>query len=279
VFSNFDVSIKFKMIRVEGKNVQTYSIGDGNTNVISYPPFPHSGLIYSLFMSYQKKHNIRLITFDLPGWVGMTDSNNLGKFDLDDIAKITKAIIHEYKLKEFGILGYSFGGILATKTARRYNHRVTKLALVSTVINGHLTTSTKDFKKIKIIKKLGLENISKYYLQNRFKKYSKSLLNDGVPEPFIQWYKSMMNNINSKALLESLETLFQGDFTEDFKKLPSVPLLIINSKNETKYFRQQAAYLRRLVKGESSLYLTGEHEDFILHPKKKIVIQVINFFS
>jgi pimeloyl-ACP methyl ester carboxylesterase len=279
VFSNFDVSIKFKTLTVDGKKVQTYSIGEGDSVVISYPPFPHSGLIYSLFMLHQEKPNIKFITFDLPGWVGMTEPESHGDFHLDDISRITKAIIHEYKIKEFGLLGYSFGGILATRTAHRYKNRVTKVALVSTVINGTLTSSTKDYKKIEFVEKLGLANISKYYLQSRFNKYKKSLIDDGVPIPFIEWYASMMNNIDPKALFESINLLFKGDFTRDFQKLPNVPLLIVNSKTETRYFRQQAEYLRRLIKGESSLYLTGEHEDFLLHPKKKVVTQVINFFS
>jgi len=279
MFSNFDVSIKFKTISVEGKKVQTYSIGEGDSIVISYPPFPHSGLIYSLFMLHQSKPNIKFITFDLPGWVGMTESDKTGEFDLKQIERITKEIIKDYKISEFGVLGYSFGGILAIKTARRYNHRITKIALVSAVINGQLTTSSKDYKRIEMVEKLGLANVSKYYLQSRFRKYSKSLLEDGVPAPFLQWYQSMMANIDGRALFQSIKILFTGDFTSDFMKLPEVPLLIVNSKNETKYFRQQAAYLRRLVKGESSLYLTGEHEDFILHPKKKVVKQLINFFS
>jgi pimeloyl-ACP methyl ester carboxylesterase len=277
MFSNFDVSIKFKTITVDDKSVQTYSIGDGDSVILSFPPFPHSGLIYSLFLLKYPKEDVRIISFDLPGWIGMSEDSSLNNYSEEALMKVVDEVIKIYKLKKFSVLGFSYGGVIATKTAVKYPSRVKKISLVSPIVNGPLAHDTDDYKKISLIKKLSMQKLSKLYIKYRFKKYSRSLINDGIPKPFIEWYRSLIKSIDEYYLVDSLLTIFENDFTHLFEKIKDIPILVVNSRDETRYFRVQARYLRRLLDGEDSYYIHGSHEDFILHPKKKNIEMIINF--
>ena len=89
----FNLNCNFRTILVDGKKVQTYSVGEGKKVIFSFPAYPHSGLIYMLFMLKYDLSKVKLITFDLPGWVGTTERfSEDGSFDVDILIKIAKAI-------------------------------------------------------------------------------------------------------------------------------------------------------------------------------------------
>lgn len=285
MINGFDVSIEFKTIQKGKDQIQTYTIGNGPNVIFSLPPFPHSGLIYSMFVIHHEEFakKFKLISFDLPGWIGMTDINSKDSVaesvEMDFIVELSKAVLKEYKVKDFDLLGYSFGASVAVSIANKMPNRIKKIGLVSAVLKGDLTENTNDFKKISLIDKLNLHGAGKVYLKNRMKKYVSALRDDGIPDPFLQWYQAMAENIDTKSLLESIKLIFKGDFTEELRNLPNVPILVVNSKNETKYFRDQARYIRNSLEGEASIYLTGQHEDFVLHPKKRVVKQLMSFYG
>lgn len=285
MINGFDVNIQFKNIQDGEDQIQTYSIGNGPNIIFSLPPFPHSGLIYSMFVMHYEEFakKFTLISFDLPGWIGMTYLKSVKsseeKSEMKTIIKLATRVLKEYKVKDFSLLGYSFGASVAVSIANKFPTRIKKIGLVSAVLKGDLTVDSKDYKTINFIDKFNLYGASKVYLLSKLNKYTKALREDGIPDPFLQWYSAMLKNIDTKILLLSIKALFKGDFTNELRNLPKVPILVVNSKNETKYFRQQAAFIRRQLEGEASLYLTGEHQDFVLHPKKRVVKQLMAFYG
>jgi hypothetical protein len=64
-----------------------------------------------------------------------------------------------------------------------------------------------------------------------------------------------------------------------FNKLLDKKVLVVNSKDETEMFKTQAAFIRRLLKQEESLFIHGNHEDFVLKGDHTAAKHVLRFLS
>jgi pimeloyl-ACP methyl ester carboxylesterase len=278
ISNKFSLDCDFRTISVNGKGVQTYSIGSGPKIILSFPAFPHSGLMYALFLLNYDLSKVRLITFDLPGWIGSTEQfDDKGKFDVEDLIEIIDAVIKEYNLDKFNVLGYSYGSFLAIMTASRYIDRVDKIALVSPIVRSNLAEKSIDGLKLKVVKNTRSYFLLRAHISHRFNLYKKSLIQNGIPEQFIYSYEQMMKNVKSRYLFESLYHLFFSDSSYLLKEISDKQILVASSKDETRYFRQQSGYIRHMLESEKSIYLDGGHHDFILHPQKDVVKKIVNF--
>jgi pimeloyl-ACP methyl ester carboxylesterase len=56
-----------------------------------------------------------------------------GRFEIEDLADDTAAVMNQLGLEEATIVGYSMGGTIAQALARRYPHLVARLVLVATM--------------------------------------------------------------------------------------------------------------------------------------------------
>jgi pimeloyl-ACP methyl ester carboxylesterase len=279
-FDNLGLEIQSKVTRHDGRKIQTYSIGSGENIILCLPPFPHSGIIYSLFMLKNVNPNTRLITFDIPGWIGHSESNQgMDKDPIEEMTEIAEQVLTEYGIKDFNLLGYSFGGAVAIHLANKRKDRIKRMALVSTIVNSDLTKDSRDSKALNIVAKARLYFFVKYYLKYRFGLYYKPLMDNGVPEEFLKMYRDMIDTVSTKYVLKSLEELFLGDRREELKNVADIPMLVVNSKTETEYFRKQAGCIRHILGEEKSLYMEGNHEDFLLYPDGETVKQVVRFLK
>lgn len=277
---DFILNCNFRTIVVEGKKVQTYSLGTGEKTIFSFPAYPHSGLMYILFMLKYDLTKVRLVTFDLPGWIGMTEAfDKKGYFDIETIKKIVDAIIKEYRMDRFNVLGFSYGSLLALMVANSYSDRIDRVALVSPIVKSSLASKSSDAFKLKFLKYSRLYFLIKPYVRWRFSIYNKPLQEEGIPSQFLYSYQKMMDSIQSRYLFESLYHLFFSDNADLLRNIQEKKILIANSKTETQYFRKQSGYIRQILKGEKSLYLEGEHQDFLLHPKKDVVSKIVGFLT
>jgi pimeloyl-ACP methyl ester carboxylesterase len=277
-YDNLGLDIQGKVVRHDGRRIQTYSIGSGENVILCLPPFPHSGIIYSLFMLKNVNPNTRLLTFDIPGWIGHSESNHgMERDPIEEMTEIAESVLSEYTITNFNLLGYSFGGAVAIHLANKDKNRIKRIALVSTIVNSDLTKGSKDSKALSIADKLKLHFFMRYYLKYRFGLYYKPLMNTGVPEEFLKMYKGMINTVSTKYVLESLKELFLGDRREELRNISDIPMLVVNSKSETGYFRKQAGCIRHILGDEKSIYMEGNHEDFLLYPNGETVKQVIRF--
>ncbi len=174
-------------------------------------PF-YSGLIYILFMLKYDLTKVRLVTFDLPRWIGMTEAfDKKGYFDIETIYRIAEEIIKEYKMEKFNVLGFSYGLLLALMVANIYSDRVERVALVSPIVKSSLAIKSADALKLKFLKYSHLYFLIKLYVRWRFSIYNKPLLEEGIPSQFLYSYGKMMDGIQPRYLFQSLYHLFFSD--------------------------------------------------------------------
>lgn len=260
----------------KGKKIVVYRFGIGKKKVLSLPGFPHSGLIYLYFLLKYDLTKVTFITLDIPGWIG--NSDNIFKdseYNEDTIVDIVEKIIEKFNLNKFSVIGYSFGSSLAAKLVALGKYNIEKLALVSPVIHGNRIDDRRWL--LNIIKSLKLYSYFRLHINHRFRLYRARLKRYGMDEKILKEYFVMLQNSDPKVLFESINNLFNSNYVKFLKDFDTNNILIASSRNESKYLRDQASYLRKDLVGEKSLYLNGSHEDFIMNPTKNIVGEVMKF--
>lgn len=114
----------------------------------------------------EKKHEIYKINF--PGFCGEKEPKKA--WNLEDFAKYVKDYLDKNELKVDYILGYSFGGAVATTYNRLYDNDQ-KLILVSPALTRNKTKSKKFIRTPKIFDpiRIGLRNLYlKYIVKNKY---------------------------------------------------------------------------------------------------------------
>ncbi|KKQ34841.1 MAG: Alpha/beta hydrolase fold family 3-oxoadipate enol-lactonase [candidate division WS6 bacterium GW2011_GWA2_37_6] len=267
-----------RRLKYKDKEIQTYSFGTGRKKILSLPSFPHSGIYYILFTQFYDPTKFQVITLDLPGWAGWSENVFAkGEFNPDEYIKILSQIIKEYSLDKFSLIGYSFGGALAIKLAALYPDRITNLALVSTIVKGALLNGSDKKFRLELAKILHQEHRLRNYIFKEFTSYN-TIIKDNFNETMLYQYKSMLEQASTSVLFDSLYWLFHADLTPFLKNVKRIKnILIANSKDEPKIFKKQMEYMRRYFDGESSLKISGRHEDFILQPKSEQIKAVLKF--
>lgn len=269
-----------KTITYRGRCIETYAIGSGDKTVISFPSYPHSGLSYLWFLNHYSLEKVRFISFDLPGWIG--ESENIFKdrvFDIEEFIKIAKEVLRAHDVTKFNILGYSFGAALAIKLVDEMPERIDKVVLVSPVINGHASRFSKEVIEVNLAKLFHLPIALAMHVKNRWRFLAPLLLKENCPANFIAIYGQMVDRVDPDVLLESIYTLFHLDWCRYLECLNNKKCMVVNSRQETRLFRKQAEILRRKLDNKNSLYLTGQHEDFLLNPKSEVVKKVVQFLT
>ena len=84
------------------------------------------------------KKGFKVIIPDLPGF-GQSDKL-IRPWTVNDYAKWFEGFIESLEIQNFYLLGYSFGGALASKIAVKYSQRVQKLFLVASAVIRKKTT-------------------------------------------------------------------------------------------------------------------------------------------
>ncbi len=278
-----------KFVDYHGYKINTYVFGNPKSNNVTFafPSFPHSGRIFNnLLENYADIQNVKLISFDLPGWGG--DSENVfsrNRFSFETVVSIADTILADYRIGKFNILGYSFGGALALMLAKNLPERVCRVALVSAIISGEQVARYRSVRLVKLASKLGAGIVVKRLFMWRFLQAKRMLMNEIVGTEVesileqLQTYESSFSKANSKVLLDSLYSLFKIDLRDTLQSLSKQKFMIINSTEEGRMFMEASREIRSLLKGESSAYLKGTHSDFILRPEPQSVSSLFEFLE
>jgi pimeloyl-ACP methyl ester carboxylesterase len=264
--------------RYKGYKIQTYIFGTGKEIVFAFPSFPHSGLYYIWFLSRYDLSKVKFITFDLPGWIGLSD--NIFKtvpFSLGEFVEVAKLILAKHHVKKYSIVGYSFGGALAVKLASDQKEKIKNVALVSSVVNGVDVQKYRIGKLVNFLYGIRFSPLLKYYVERTYHKYKASLNKENLPRGYTTMYENMINRSSPRVLLTSIYTLFHTDWTCYFRNLKGLRILVANTLEEPLYFHKQAEHMRKVLKGCYSIAISGNHEDFVLKPKREVVKEVVNF--
>jgi len=273
---------RMQKIKYKGKDIQTYMFGKGDINnaVFSFPAFPHSGLMYLYFLWHYDPQSLCFVTFDLPGWIGKSEvpfENN--RYDEEEVLEIATKVRDNYGINKYNVVGYSFGSTLAARLGAMDSENIKKIAFVSPVLAG------KDIKEgwrratMEMIGKLGLWFFVKKYLYYKFSGYKKvikaSFEEEGMDTTVIDAYETLIAQSDSRVIYESLYKLFNSDYSDYVRQIPPEKVIVVSSKGEDPYLRKQAEHVRRILDGEQTAFLEGDHQAFILDPKSDSVNKVL----
>src|SRR5690606_11818274 len=114
--------------------------------------------------------------------------------------------------------------------------KVKSVILVSPVVDPSTARGDTNANKIILAKKLRAHKLIKNYVLSRTKLYI-SKMTDIIDPVLLQQYVTMMNNIDSKVILDSAYALFTEDIRDQIDALNQIEkVLIVNSVDEEKLF-------------------------------------------
>ena len=260
-------------------SIQGYKFGNGKKDVLFLPPYPHSGYMIASLLNGLDYKDFTFWTFDIPGWIGNTPNMwEENEFSTSDCTNIALELIKQKEFGRYNILSYSFGTSLAAVLAALDKEHVQSVIFISPVIKSTVLQNSANVKAINVVHSLGLNKLIKVYVWTRFVKYTTFLRRQGLPQEFVDDYLELFKKSDPKVLLDSIYSTFHQDLTAHIAELKDKNVLVINSRNETPMFREQAAIIRRLLDSEKSAFLTGEHHDFLLKPNDSTKEKILAFF-
>ena len=247
---------------------------------MAFPGFPHSGISYRWLFSEHDLEKIKVITFDLPGWIGESEGyrrSEVYSFDLE--VDISKYILDYYRVNSYSLIGYSFGGAIALKAASEAPKKVNKIVLVSTVVNPLKTPNFYPIRNVNFITSWHLRFLLRRMVYRDFRKWKKGLIEDGLGPIFVEKYEELLRNADDRIMMESIYRLFHTDLSPYLDRLNGKKVMVINSQDEENIFKEQAEIIRRKLVGENSLVIRGTHVDFLLKPNHDVVDKIVDFLS
>lgn len=263
----------------KGYQIQTYVIGNGKHKIFALPAFPHSGIFYTkLAEVYPGDYTI--YTLDQPGWAGYSDNIFLDSpLNMKSYVDLAEHVANHYRLENFSVLGYSFGGAVAVRLADRLRDKVTRLVLVSPVLFRDINLLDKRYRGIKLAKKLSKDHtfwlVTEYFFR-RVREHAQASLGALM----LLQYRDRFSHRHPMTILRSVATLFQSDATLYLLRLQGkMPIMIVNSLDEPRFFRKQAERIRRLLGKEASYKLAGDHDAFILDMDKETAAPIVKFLT
>jgi len=121
--------MKEKEIIIKGKKISYFDEGKGTTILMLHGGFVTKESYLAIINILKKKY--RLVALDFPGHGG---SEPLEKNNFKNYLKVINEFIKQLKLKNFHIMGSSFGGTLAVMYASQKKVKVKKIVLQAPVI-------------------------------------------------------------------------------------------------------------------------------------------------
>jgi pimeloyl-ACP methyl ester carboxylesterase len=266
-------------IEYKGHLIQTYVIGNGKHAIFAFPPFPHSGVLFSK-LTEVSPGDYTIYTIDQPGWSGYSDNIFIDTpLNMHAYIDIAEAVINHYGLKDFSVLGYSFGGALAVRLAAKRLRQIRSIVLVSPILFRSISKADKRHSWLKLGILLGKDHtfwVLSELVFRRLRKHAELSLGNLILKEYADRYRHR----HPMTLLKSVFALFNSDATKYLLKIDGkVPLMIVNSRSEGKLFRLQAEKLRRLMKGERTYKISGNHDTFALDLTRESAEPIVKFLT
>jgi pimeloyl-ACP methyl ester carboxylesterase len=129
------VSSRERTVRVAGLSVHVRESGAGNPLLLINGIGAHIGMWGAL---EQRLGGLRVISFDAPG-TGRSQTP-LMPLSLDGVAGLAEELLDKLGYEQVDVLGYSFGGIIAQRLARRASAHVRRLVLAATTQQARQVT-------------------------------------------------------------------------------------------------------------------------------------------
>jgi non-heme chloroperoxidase len=216
-------------------NVKLYvkDYGKGKP-VILIHGWPLSNEMWEYQMEALIQNNFRVIVYDRRGFG--KSSQPYDGYDYDTLTNDLKSIIDQLELKEVTLVGFSMGGGEVVRYFSKFKgENVSKAVLVSSVTPFRLKTADNpggkseeenaDTAKAINNDRLGFLDV---FGKNFF---GKSLLNDPISDPLLEYYRMLCSFASPKATLECAKSFSITDFRDEMYTV-NVPTLIIHGDND-----------------------------------------------
>lgn len=216
-------------------NVTLYvkDYGEGKP-VILIHGWPLSNEMWEYQMEHLISNGFRVIAYDRRGF-GKSSQPYSG-YDYDTLTSDLKEIISQLELKEVTLVGFSMGGGEVVRYFSKYNgENVSKAVLIGSVTPFRLKTEDNPHGKsaednAETAKAINNDRIG--FLDGFGKNFfGKSLLNDPISDPLLEYYRMLCSFASPKATLECANTFSITDFREEMYSV-NVPTLIIHGDND-----------------------------------------------
>lgn len=197
-------------LEIDGLKIFYNIEGEGNPLILLHGWGASSGSLYSLFYYFKKKYLV--INLDLPGF-GKSDAPNKS-FDGEDYKNIILKFISNLKLKNFTIIGHSFGGRIGIRIASENPFVLKGLILIDSAGIREKKTNKQKIREstFKILKKITLKIFKGKkqekildYLRNIFGstdyKMQKGIMRDTLVKVVNEDLTTYLKRINTKTLI------------------------------------------------------------------------------
>jgi pimeloyl-ACP methyl ester carboxylesterase len=127
--------MKFNLKTTDGQNYEAYAYTGGKLFDATKPTlvFIHGVLndhsVWILQTRYLAHHGFNVLAVDLPGH---GRSNGDAPSSVEEAAQFIEALLDAADVKQAGLVGHSWGSLIALETASRLKERITHLALIGT---------------------------------------------------------------------------------------------------------------------------------------------------
>lgn len=262
-------------------NVKLYvkDYGQGKP-VILIHGWPLSNEMWEYQMEALVQNNFRVIVYDRRGFG--KSSQPYDGYDYDTLTTDLKAIIDQLELKDVTLVGFSMGGGEVVRYFSKFKgENISKAVLVSSVTPFRLKTEDNpggksEEENAETIKAINNDRIG--FLDGFGKNFfGKSLLNDPISDPLLEYYRMLCSFASPKATVECAKSFSITDFRDEMFTV-NVPTLIIHGDNDKivdiKVSSIKSAAL--IPNNEFIIYEDAPHGLFYTH-KEKLNSDLIKF--
>lgn len=264
-------------------NVKLYvkDYGKGKP-VILIHGWPLSNEMWEYQMEALIQNNFRVIVYDRRGFG--KSSQPYDGYDYDTLTNDLKSIIDQLQLKDVTLVGFSMGGGEVVRYFSKFKgENVSKAVLIGSVTPFRLKTpdnpegksEEENAETAKAINndRLGFLDV---FGKNFF---GKSLINDPISDPLLEYYRMLCSFASPKATLECAKSFSTTDFREEMYTV-NVPTLIIHGDNDKivdiEISSKKSAAL--IPNNQFIIYKDAPHGLFYTH-KDKLNADLVSFLN
>ncbi len=243
-----------------------YEVIGGGFPIIMIPGLGSYNEQVHFFAEKLSKKGFRIITIDLPGY-----GKSKKVLTRRSWSKRIKDIVETEKLQEFGMIGYSNGGLVCLNYIEKFGNPKF-LILISTPTN---TFGRVCLTNLNLIKNFIKENKRKFYSWNAFCEYrtKKSFT------PFVkkEVYENKLFYIKKTGLLRQIYNIWLAfGYKPDFSKINTNVLLIYGTK-DVMVPLNEFKNLSKKIKNVEEVELKDQNH-FVLYEKPDEIIKNITRF-
>lgn len=251
---------------------------EGSKFLIFLHGWPFNHTFWKKELEYFKKRGYSTIAPDLRGHGKSDKPGRLQDYTFDKFAKDINLIIKKEKVKDFILIGHSFGGMIALAYYSLFPQKVKALTLLGTIYENPL-------KHIPIIKHLHLtpftEHTLKFILKNEKIKKKHFPYIDFTKfkdhSDFFYWLKGA-EVTPLKSVLACMEEMIEFDKKDVLAKI-NVPTLIIEGSKDKKTPLKDVEEMTKQIKHVKLQIIEGATHDTNIKKSREVEKIIVGFLN